>query len=306
MDLSLLSQYMMNGLMLAMIYTLVALGFTLFFGVLNIIHFAHGDMFMIGAFAALVAFIAATSLGLQSDLLLVIFVIIASVAALSLLGVVIARYLVLPMKGGSTLNVLLLTMMVGTILRESVRLFYPEGANPKPFPALLPKASVELGDVAIRADNLIMVAISIITIVTVSAVISRTKLGLAIRAVALDEETAETMGINYTLIVMVTFAIGSALAAVAGVISGLYYNEINFSMGLMIGAIGFSAAIIGGLGNFYGAVLGSFIFAFLQVFFVIAMPFPSAYKDVFAFAVVIIIMTWRPTGLIGERTSERV
>jgi branched-chain amino acid transport system permease protein len=124
--------------------------------------------------------------------------------------------------------------------------------------------------------------------------------------VSQDEETAKTMGINYRLIVLATFALGSAVAAVAGIISGLYYNEINFSMGLMIGAIGFSAAIIGGLGTFSGAVLGGFIFAFLQIIGSVALPFASSYKDVFAFAVVIILMTWRPTGLIGERISERV
>ena len=306
MSATLLSQYLMNGLMLAMIYALVALGFTLFFGVLNIIHFAHGDMFMVGAFAALAAFTGFSSVGSSYPILLLILILIASIGALALIGVVTARYLVLPMKGGSTLNVLLLTMMVGTILRESIRLFYPEGANPKPFPALLPKSTIAIGDFIFRVENLIMLMMSAATIVGVSVVINKTRLGLAIRAVAQDEETAKTMGINYTLIVVVTFAIGSALAAVAGVISGLYYNEINFSMGLMIGAIGFSAAIIGGLGNFSGAILGGFIFAFLQVFFVVAMPFSSAYKDVFAFTVVIIIMTLRPTGLIGEASSERV
>jgi branched-chain amino acid transport system permease protein len=296
----------MNGLMLAMIYALVAVGFTLFFGVLNIIHFAHGDMFMVGAFAGLAALFGLSSLGLANPTLLLISALLISVTALALLGVMISRYLVLPMRGASTLNVLLMTMMVGTILRESIRLFYPEGANPKPFPALLPKGTLAIGDVVLRYDNVIALLMSALTIVGVSVVINRTKLGLAIRAVAQDSETAQVMSINYRLIVMVTFALGSSLAAVAGIISGLYYNEINFSMGLMVGAIGFSAAIVGGLGNLRGAIVGAFVFAFLQVFFVAALPFPSAYKDVFAFAIVILIMTWRPTGIIGEAVSERV
>ena len=114
------------------------------------------------------------------------------------------------------------------------------------------------------------------------------------------------MGINFTFVVLITFALGSALAAFAGVMNGLYYNEINFSMGLLLGVIGFSAAVIGGLGNIYGAILGGFIFAALQTIGAVAMPFASAYKDVFAFAVLIVILAWRPTGLIAERTSERV
>ena len=136
--------------------------------------------------------------------------------------------------------------------------------------------------------------------------IKKTKLGLAIRAVAQDEETARTMGINFTLTVMVTFALGSGVAAFAGVMNGLYYNEINFSMGLLLGAIGFSAAIVGGLGNIYGAIIGGLLFALLQTIGAVALPLASAYKDVFAFGVIIALMAWRPTGLLAEKMSERV
>ena len=114
------------------------------------------------------------------------------------------------------------------------------------------------------------------------------------------------MGINFTMVVLITFAIGSALAAFAGIMDGLYYNEINFGMGLLLGVIGFSAAIVGGLGSIYGAILGGFMFAALQTIGAVAVPFASAYKDVFAFGVVILIMTLRPTGLIREKISERV
>jgi len=140
----------------------------------------------------------------------------------------------------------------------------------------------------------------------VELMLNRTKLGLAIRAVAQDEETARTMGVNFTAIVLIAFAIGSALAAFAGIMNGLYYNEINFGMGLYLGIIGFAAAIIGGLGSIYGAIFGGFLFAALQTIGTIALPFGSAYKDVFAFAVIIIFIAWRPTGLIQEKISERV
>jgi branched-chain amino acid transport system permease protein len=204
------------------------------------------------------------------------------------------------------LNTLLITLMLGTALRESIRVFYPDGANPKPFPALLPGDAVSFGNFTLRLDSVILLLAGLAVIVLINLVINRTKLGLAIRAVAQDAETAQTMGINFTAVVLITFAIGSAAAAFAGVINGLYYNEINFGMGLLLGVIGFSSAIVGGLGNIYGAILGGFLFAALQTIGAVALPFASAYKDVFAFAVVIAIMAWRPTGLIAEQASERV
>jgi branched-chain amino acid transport system permease protein len=231
---------------------------------------------------------------------------VAATGAMALLGMLIARYLVMPLRGAPPLNTLLITLMLGTVLRESVRLFYPQGGNPKPFPALLPRASIDLGDFNLRLDNVMMLAAGVAAIVALQYLLNRTKLGLAIRAVAQDEETARTMGINFTAIVLVTFAIGSGLAAFAGVMNGLYYNEINFGIGLYLGVIGFSAAIIGGLGSIYGAILGGLLFAALQTVGTVLLPFASAYKDVFAFAVVIAIMAWRPTGLIREKISERV
>src|SRR5439155_1303621 len=198
MSLSVIAQYVMNGAMLGMMYALVAVGFTLFFGVLDIIQFSHGDVVAAGAFSGLAAWTLLTAAGTH--------------------------------------------LLIG-----------------------------------------------------------RTRLGLAIRAVAQDEETARTMGIDFRRVVLVTFALGSALAAFAGVMDGLYYNEVFFGMGLLLGVIGFAAAILGGLGNMYGAIVGGFLFAALQTIGAVALPFASAYKDVFAFGVVILLMAIRPTGLIGER-----
>jgi branched-chain amino acid transport system permease protein len=296
----------MNGLMLGMMYALVAVGFTLFFGVLDVIKFSHGDVLTVGAFSGLATYLGLTWLGVVAPTLQVVIVLLVATLCMGLLGALIARYLVLPLKSAPPLNTLLITLMLGTVLRECIRLFYPQGANPKPFPALLPTQSYTFGQFTLRLDNLLMLLGGLLVIVLVNLVINRTRLGLAIRAVAQDEETARTMGINFTLVVLITFAIGSALAAFAGVMNGLYYNEINFGMGLLLGAIGFSAAIVGGLGNIYGAILGGFLFAFLQTIGAVALPFASAYKDVFAFGVVILIMAWRPTGLLSERSSERV
>jgi branched-chain amino acid transport system permease protein len=306
MDAGLIAQYIMNGLMLGMMYALVAVGFTLFFGVLDIIKFSHGDVLTVGAFTALATYVGIKSVGLGSPALALPIMILVATLAMAFLGMLIARYLVLPLRGAPALNTLLITLMLGTVLRESVRLFYPQGANPKPFPALLPANSINFGLFNLRLDNAIMLIAGALVIIGVQCLLNRTKLGLAIRAVAQDEETARTMGVNFTAIVLVTFALGSALAAFAGIINGLYYNEINFGIGLYLGVVGFSAAIIGGLGSIYGAILGGFLFAALQTIGAVAMPFASAYKDVFAFAIVIAIMTWRPTGLIREKISERV
>ena len=306
MDIGLLAQYVMNGVMVGMMYALVAVGFTLFFGVLDVIQFAHGDVLTVGAFAALMTFAGLHAAGIASVWLLVLAMLIVSVLAMALLGMLIGRYLVLPLRSAPALNTLLITLMLGTVLRESVRLFYHAGANTKPFPSLLPTASMNLGSFNLRLDNAIMLITGALLIVAIELLLNRTKLGLAIRAVAQDYETARTMGINFVAIVLIAFAIGSALAGIAGVMNGFYYNEINFGIGLYLGVVGFAAAIIGGLGSIYGAILGGFLFAALQTIGTVVLPFGSAYKDVFAFAVVIFFMAWRPTGLIREKISQRV
>jgi branched-chain amino acid transport system permease protein len=305
MSIALLGQYLVNGLMLGMMYGLVAVGFTLFFGVLDVIKFSHGDVLTVGAFTGFATWLAIRAT-VSVPWLQLIIVTIAAMLAMAALGALIARFLVLPLRSAPALNTLLITLMLGTVLRESVRLFFPDGSNPKPFPALLPRDAFTFGLFTLRLDSVILFAAGLAMIAAVHLVINRTKLGLAIRAVAQDGETARIMGINFTFVVLVTFAIGSALAAFAGVMNGLYYNEINFGMGLLLGVFGFSAAVVGGLGNIYGAILGGFLFAALQTIGAAALPFASAYKDVFALAVIIAIMTWRPTGLIAEKTSERV
>lgn len=195
--------------------------------------------------------------------------------------------------------------MFGSVIRESVRLFFPNGSNPKPFPALLPEASVNLGNLNLRLDSVILIFTGALVIVITHLIIQKTRIGLAIRAVAQDEETARLMGIDFKKIALVTFALGSGLAALSGISTGLYYQEINFNMGLMLGVIGFSAAVVGGLGSIYGAIVGGLLFAFLQTVGAIWFSVP-AYKDVFAFAAIIILMAWRPTGLLADRSAERV
>jgi branched-chain amino acid transport system permease protein len=305
MDPGLIAQYVFNGLMLGIIYAMVAVGFTLFFGVLDIIKFSHGDVLTVGAYTALASYIGLQLAGVTSPWVELGIVALAAMTVTAVLGAIIGKFFVLPLRNAPALNTLLITLMIGTVLREAIRLFYPQGSNPKPFPRLLPADTVELGAFTLRLDNTILLVTGIAAIVLVQLLITRTRLGLAIRAVAQDAETARIMGINFEVVVLATFAIGSALAALAGVMNGLYYSELTFGIGLLLGVIGFSAAVVGGLGSIYGAIFGGFLFAALQTIGAIILP-ESAYKDVFAFTAVILFMAWRPTGLIAEKVSERV
>ena len=158
MDVGLLAQYVTNALMLGMMYALVAVGFTLFFGVLDIIKFSHGDVLTVGAFTALATYVGLSSAGVSSSPLLLLAMLVVAILAMAALGMLISRYLVMPLRSAPALNTLLITLMLGTVLRELVRLFYPQGANPKPFPALLPTTSVNIGNFNLRLDNVLMLA----------------------------------------------------------------------------------------------------------------------------------------------------
>jgi len=304
MDLGFFAQYLINGLVQGITYALVAVGFTLFFGVLDVIKFSHGDVLMLGAFTALALFLGLDQLSTPAWLSLTIMLCLGTLA-MALVGALLCKFLVLPLKESPPLNTLLITLMFGSVIREAVRLFFPNGSNPKPFPALLPETSINWGNLNLRLDSVMLIFTGAMAIVLTHLLIQKTRMGLAIRAVAQDEETARLMGINFNKTVLMTFALGSGLAALSGISTGLYYQEINFSMGLMLGVIGFSAAVVGGLGSIYGAIVGGLLFAFLQTLGAIWFSVP-AYKDVFAFTVIIMLMAWRPTGLLADRSSERV
>jgi len=299
-------EFVFNGAVLGIMYALVAVGFTLFFGVLDVIKFSHGDVLTLGAFSGLIAFLALQLVGLDLPFLGLIFVLLVACLVTGAIGAGIGQLFVIPMRNSSAFNILLMTLMIGTGIRESIRLFYPNGANPKAFPSLLPKTPIELGGVFLRLDSLILLALGFAVVFLTHWLIRHTKLGLAIRAVAQDGDTAQAMGIPFRRTVLATFALGSLLAGIAGVMHGIYYSEINFSVGLLLGIIGFSAAVVGGLGSIWGAIIGGFTFAALQTLWVVVFPDASGYRDVFAFAAIIIAMTIFPTGIIAERYSERV
>ena len=304
--LELLLQQAFNGLMLGMMYALIAVGFTLFFGVLDVIHFSHGDIFMLGAFAGLSVLAGLHAAGIGGGAVALALAFLASILITGLVGVAAERVCVKPLARSSPLMTLLATLSLGLVIRESVLIFYPRGADPKRFPQLLPQGGFELGGVAVRYENLVILAIGFCAMVAVDLIINRTRMGAAIRAVAQDPEAAQMMGVNLDRTVDATFFIGSGLAAVAGILSGLYYGEVHFIMGITGGVIGFSAAAIGGLGNVYGAIVGGLLFGMVQTTSAALIPRGSEFRDVVAFAVVMLFLILRPSGILGEKSVERV
>jgi branched-chain amino acid transport system permease protein len=302
----LLLQQTLNGLMLGVMYALVAVGFTLFFGVLDVIHFSHGDIFMLGAFAGLTVLAGLSVLGLGAPAVALALAFAGSILVVGLLGVLAERVCVRPLARSSPLMTLLATLSLGLVIREAVLIFYPRGADPKPFPQLLPAGGFEAAGVTIRYENLAILAIAGLAMVSVDLLINRTRTGAAIRAVAQDPEAAQMMGVNLDRTVDLTFFIGSGLAAIAGILSGLFYSEIHFIMGVSGGVIGFSAAAIGGLGNVYGAILGGLLFGMVQTLSAALIPRGSEFRDVVAFAVVMLFLIVRPSGILGEKSVERV
>jgi branched-chain amino acid transport system permease protein len=301
-----LLQQAFNGLMLGVMYALIAVGFTLFFGVLDVIHFSHGDIFMVGAFAGLSFTFLWAAVGLGSPAVALPLTFLGALLLTGGIGVLAERACVKPLAKAPPLMTLLATLSLGLVLREAILIFYPRGADPKPFPAMLPAGGFEVAGVTVRYENLAILAIGGAAMVLVDLLIRRTRLGASMRAVAQDPEAAQMMGVDLDRTVDFTFFLGSALAAVAGILQGLYYSEIHFIMGVMGGVIGFSAAAIGGLGNVYGAILGGLLFGVLQTLAAAFIPRGSEFRDVVAFAVVMIFMVFKPTGILGEKAIERV
>jgi branched-chain amino acid transport system permease protein len=305
--LDMLLQQGINGLMLGIMYSLVAVGFTLYFGVLNVINFAHGDFFMLGSFMALIMVEIAKSLGwINNSIAYILFLFGGSMILTSIIGVLSARLVVKPVLKAPMLISLLVTLGLGIAMREAVRVLFPRGSDPKGFPALFPDGGFQVGGILIRYENIIILAVGILAIVAVNLIINKTKIGSAIRAVAQDSEAAMMMGVNMERTIDITFIIGSAVAAVAGILNGIYYGQVMFNMGGIAGVIGFSAAVIGGLGNVYGAIVGGVLFGLLETLSGAFLPIGTENKRVFAFLVVILFLIFKPTGILGEKTFERV
>lgn len=296
-------QQLINGLTIGGMYTLVAVGFTLFFGVLRLINFAHGEVFMLGGFTGLVVAWLAEDMGLQSGLLIIFLMFVVSMAVCAVIGALMERFAYRPVRGMPVLIMLVTSLAVGIVVREAVKEFFPEGANPHAFYSPFKYDSIKLGEVVLDYTQLGLIIASVALVYGIYLLVSKTWVGRAMRATSEDLDAARMMGINVDIVIRNTFFLGSALGGVAGVMNGLYYLSIRFDMGWVMAIKGFTAAVVGGLGNIYGAMYGGYIVAAVEVLVVALIPEGSRYKDVFVFLLLIVVLVFRPSGLL--RTPEK-
>lgn len=262
---------------------------------------------MLGAFTALISGSIFTHLGFSgTSLALFALVLVVVLLAGAILGLILEKLIIRPMLGAPDIMTLLITLGVSIIFREAIMLFFPNGRNPQPFPKLIETDSIQIGTVLIKPEAVLCIILSILLISGLYYIIQHTAFGRYIRATAQDREAALMVGINVKQVFIITLALGSALGAVAGLINGMSYGIIKFNMGFAAGIKGFAAAVVGGLGNVYGAIAGGLLLGFLEILVVSILPDGSSYQDIISFFIVIICLVFRPAGLFGEGSYEKV
>jgi len=296
-------QQLTNGLAVGGIYALIALGYTMVYGVLKLINFAHGDLFTLGAYLGLTLL---TSLGLRGALGPVLAVLVLALMVMGLVGVVgalLERTAYRPLRESPRLSAVVSALGASIFLQNTIMLIY--GARFQVYPQdILPRAAVTLFGVSVPLMRVIIVVASVVLMAALYLFIQRTRVGTAIRAAAIDQGAARLMGIDVNRVILLVFLFGPALGGVAGLMVGLYYGQINFTMGWVYGLKAFTAAILGGIGNIPGAMVGGILLGVIEA---LGAGYVSmAWKDAIAFVVLIGILIVRPTGLLGERVAEKV
>ncbi|MFA4912580.1 MAG: branched-chain amino acid ABC transporter permease [Burkholderiaceae bacterium] len=301
-----LFQQIINWLTLGCIYSLLALGFSLLFGVLQVIHFSHGDVAMVAPFVALAAVqaLATTLLGSSAWVVLGLACLIA-IAVVGGLGVALDRLVIGRFRDAPAMMPLVATVALGIVIRELIRHLYPEGSNPHAFPAIAQGAlATPFG--AVPLISVVSVLVSVGLVATLLYVLHRTPMGMRIRAVSQDRETARLFAIAPGPVFRNTFFIASAVGAVGGIFLASYAGVVRFDFGVQAGLIGFSAAVVGGLGCLGGAIVGSLLIAAIETIVQGYVPNGTSYRLVFVFALVIVVLIFRPAGLFGVQKVEKV
>ncbi len=301
-------QQLINGLSLGSIYALIALGYTMVYGVLRFINFAHGDIYMVGAFSGFyLGRWLMTNMGMQSSITLGVLVLVGAMTICAAAGLLIERLAYRPLRNRPRLTVLITAIGVSLFLEYSGQVFF--GADPKPFPPLIPDVKIPAGFITVTSNQLIVLAVTIVLLVGLSFVVLKTKMGMAMRALSNNPTATSLMGINNNVIISFTFGLGSALAAAAGILASLNYPVINPLMGLLPGIKAFVAAVLGGIGNIPGAALGGLILGVAETLIVgygDRINIPPSYRDAVAFVLLIGILLFKPSGLLGKGQVEKV
>jgi branched-chain amino acid transport system permease protein len=295
-------QLLLNGTALGSIYALIALGYTMVYGILRLINFAHGDVVMVGAYAGLF-----TALALHSSdhptILSFLIVLVAAMLASAFLGFVIERFAYRPLRNVPCLNLLITAVGVSLLLENLGQVVF--GATPRVFPDILPSITlIQEGQVAITNQQVTVFGTSLFLMFVLEWIVQKTKLGRAMRAVSHSHETASLVGIPTDSIITITFIIGSALAAAAGILVCISYPRVDPLMGVMIGLKAFVAAVLGGIGSIRGAVVGGFLMGISEA--MVVGYGSSTYRDALAFAILILILIFKPAGLFGKYQPEKV
>ncbi len=298
-----LLQQLANGLILGSFYALVALGYTMVYGIIKLLNFAHGDLYMIGSFVGFIilsflsAFIGDSWMGILCSMVL-------SMIAVGILGVLIQRVAYVPMLSAPRLSILITALAVSMVLSNGVMAF--TDGQFLAFKTDLGYEGLELGNVFITHTQIVLVAAASVLMIALYIFVHKTLYGKAMRAIAIDQDACRLMGINVNRIIALTFFIGSALAAAAGIMAGSYYGSIHFFMGFVIGLKAFTAAVIGGIGSIPGAMLGGLLLGLLESFGT-QIPFiGTEWKDVFSFGLLILLLVLKPTGILGKTEIERM
>jgi branched-chain amino acid transport system permease protein len=292
-------QQLINGLSLGAVYALIALGYTMVYGVLRFINFAHSDVFMVGAFAG---FYLSRLVPLHS-LWGGMVVMIGSMLICAALGIIIERLAYRPLRGRSKLAVLITAIGVSLLLENTGQFVF--SANPKPFPPLFPQTTLQLsGGLVLSSSQIIVLVLTLVLVAALRFIVLHTRIGTAMRAVSFNPQAAALVGINNDVVISFTFGLGSALAAAGGILYSLNYPTIDPLMGVLPGLKAFVAAVLGGIGNIPGAALGCLVLGVVETF-VNGSPY-STYTDAIAFAILILILLFRPAGLLGRLQVEKV
>lgn len=288
-----LFQQILNALQLGSIYALIALGYTMVYGIMTMINFAHGDIFMVGAF---LCFVAATVLGLPF-----IPALLVSMTGCALLGVVIERLAYKPLRNAPRVSAVITALGVGLMLEHLTLVFNP---YPRHVPALWTSTAWHVGGVTFSSLQVLIIVLSVLLMVLLDWLVRRTMLGLAMRAISWDRTVAALMGVPVDAVISLTFAIGAGLGGAAGFLYALAYPVIDPYMGVIVGWKAFIAAVVGGIGNIRGAMLGGFILGAVEI--MVAAFLPSTYRDLIAFALLFMLLIWKPYGLLGQPRPQKV
>lgn len=298
-------QYFLNGITLGAIYALIALGYTMVYGILKFINFAHGDILMIGAYTGLLTYTALLGSSTNGAWMLFAFFLamLVSMAVCAILGMFIERVAYKPLRSANRLAPLLSAIGVSFILSNGAAWLF--GTQSRRFPYPFDDSPIVISGLSITPHQILTIAVSIIMMIALTLFVNRSRMGKAMRATSLDQPTSELMGIDVNRIISLTFAIGSALAAVGGILASFDFR-VSASMGTMTGLKAFVAAVIGGIGNIQGAMLGGIILGILESVGAPLLGIPSSLRDAIAFAVLIIILLVRPDGILGKTEREKV